>query len=67
MFGFDPSMIVFIVLFCVLYFVPAVIAKRRRHRKHEAIFVLNLLFGWTFIGWAAAAVWAYTEDNRTEK
>ena len=43
-----------------LYFMPAIIAFNRHHRNKGAIFALNLLAGWTFIGWVGAFVWALT-------
>lgn len=46
-----------------LYFAPSIVAARRQHRNLEAIFVLNFLAGWTFIGWIAAAVWAHTNTQ----
>ncbi|MGC3506764.1 superinfection immunity protein, partial [Pseudomonas aeruginosa] len=42
----------------VLYFLPAIIAENRKHHNKRAISVLNLLLGWTFVGWVAALVWA---------
>ena len=42
------------------YFVPWICAASRQHRQTVAIFVLNLLLGWTFVGWVAALVWACT-------
>lgn len=42
------------------YLLPALIAGLRRHHNEGAIFVLNLLLGWTFLGWVAALVWACT-------
>ncbi|RNE89972.1 superinfection immunity protein [Marichromatium sp. AB31] len=47
-----------------VYFLPAIVAKIRRHSKIEALIALNLLLGWTFFGWAAALVWAFMEDNQ---
>jgi hypothetical protein len=41
-----------------VYFVPAIIAVRRRCRWDAAIFVFNLLLGWTVFGWFAALNWA---------
>lgn len=41
-----------------LYLLPTLIAVHRQHRNSLAIAVLNLLAGWTFIGWIAAIVWA---------
>lgn len=48
----------------VLYFLPALIASRRRHHNAMAIFILNLFLGWTFLGWVAALVWASTAVRR---
>lgn len=47
----------------VLYFLPALKAFIKGKRDAWAIFALNLLLGWTFIGWVVALVWALTEDN----
>jgi hypothetical protein len=44
----------------VLYFIPAIIAWQRRHRQRVAILVVNIFFGWTFVGWIIAFVWALT-------
>ena len=45
----------------VVYFLPAVIAMNYRVRRSGAITTLNLLLGWTFIGWALALVWSIAE------
>jgi len=42
------------------YFFPACVASIRNHHNSTAIFMLNLLLGWTFIGWVVALVWACT-------
>lgn len=46
----------------VLYFVPTIIATKRRHKNIPAIFALNLLLGWALIGWVGALVWSLTSD-----
>jgi hypothetical protein len=43
-----------------LLFLPTLVAKSRNHPHTAAIFLLNLLFGWTFIGWVISLVWACT-------
>jgi hypothetical protein len=45
-----------------LYFLPTIVANQRCHRERVAIFVLNLLAGWTFAGWVAALVWSLTSN-----
>ena len=56
--------IIALFVLCILlavYFLPYIVARHRKHRNAPAIFVLNLLLGWTFIGWAVSLVWAVTK------
>jgi hypothetical protein len=48
-----------------LYFLPSIIAISRDHRNAGPIFLLNLLLGWTFIGWVVALVWSCTAQERS--
>jgi nitrate reductase gamma subunit len=49
------------------YFLPTIIAKSRAHTSAMGIFVLNLLLGWTILGWIVALVWAFSgKDNSGE-
>lgn len=50
------------VIVLALYFVPSFIAVNRNKRNKNAIFALNLLLGWTFVGWVVALVWSLTQD-----
>lgn len=42
-----------------VYFLPTIAAKVNNHPRIGAIAVLNLVAGWTFIGWVVAIVWAF--------
>ena len=46
----------------LIYFLPYIISFKRNHRNRTSIFILNLFLGWTFIGWVASLVWAFTND-----
>ena len=46
----------------VIYFFPVYMAIQRKHKNIAAIFALNLLTGWTFIGWVISLVWALKVD-----
>lgn len=56
--------LLFVVLFVsfgalagiTVYFLPALLA-RSTHQRH-VIFWLNLLLGWTILGWVGAFLWA---------
>jgi len=45
-----------------LYFLPSIISLVRHKRNTLAIFLLNLLTGWTAIGWIISLVWSVTRD-----
>lgn len=40
------------LLVATVYFLPSLLAWRRRHRWRQKILLANLLTGWTVIGWA---------------
>jgi hypothetical protein len=42
----------------VLYLAPAIIADARERKDAFALTMVNVLLGWTIIGWFAALVWA---------
>jgi len=48
----------------LFYFLPALVAAKRGHRNATSIFVLNLLLGWTLLGWVIALVWAFSHQDR---
>ena len=52
--------IFFIALY--IYFIPAIVG--RKHDEAIAIAVLNLLLGWTLVGWVLALVWASTSSPK---
>ena len=60
--------IVAFAIFCaaaaLAYVLPSIIAIAGKHHNAAAIVALNLLAGWTFIGWVVAAVWSLTSGPR---
>jgi hypothetical protein len=49
-----------LIVATLIYFLPTVIALARGHLSTLAIFLLNLLLGWTLIGWLIALIWSCT-------
>lgn len=47
-----------VILALALYFLPTIIAAARQHPNQWPILFVNLLFGWTILGWLAAVLWA---------
>lgn len=49
-----------LILLILVYIFPALIALIRGHKNTLAISALNIITGWTAIGWIASFVWALT-------
>lgn len=52
------------LIMLVAYFIPTVVASGRSHQSAGAIFCLNLLLGWTLLGWVVALVWSLTNPTQ---
>ena len=51
------------ILAFVLYFLPSIVAIRRRKINRNAIIALNLFLGWSIFGWVISLVWALKVDE----
>lgn len=60
-FHFHP---IFLLISLFLYFLPAFLARNKPN--FTAILVLNILTGWTFIGWIVALVWALSGEPQRQ-
>ena len=49
-----------LVMLALLYFIPSIVAYKRQHHNRSAIIGLNIMLGWSVLGWIAALVWALT-------
>lgn len=51
---------IIVYLICLfLYFLPTIIAANRKNKFTKSIFIINLFFGWTVIGWILAMAMAF--------
>lgn len=55
---------IFLLVSLFLYFLPAYLARNKPN--FTAILLLNLLAGWTFIGWIVALVWALSSQPQRQ-
>ncbi len=45
-------------LIALLYMLPTIIAYSRDHPRRQQLALMNILFGWTLIGWIIVFNWA---------
>ena len=48
------------------YFLPGLIASKRKHRNSNSIALANLFFGWTLLGWLIVLVSAFSDNVHTQ-
>jgi hypothetical protein len=51
----------FLFFSILLYFLPTIIGRHKADAM--GIFLVNLLFGWTVIGWMIALIWACAAES----
>lgn len=57
-----------VFMMCVLiiiYFLPWIVAVMRGHRACGAIFITNLLLGWSGIIWLIALIWSLNSNTES--
>lgn len=54
--------VILAIFLIALYFVPTIIAVKRKKKNAASIGLLNFFLGFTFIGWVIALIWAVAED-----
>lgn len=60
--------VILCVVAFVIYFLPCIIGGiRDKVHGGFGIFLLNLFFGWTLVGWLLAFVWASSGKTRREQ
>ena len=60
------ALIILLVLLA-LYFLPCWVAFARDIEDVNGIIIVNLLLGWTLVGWVVALVWAVSGKSKAEK
>ncbi|MEO1316202.1 MAG: superinfection immunity protein [Pseudomonadota bacterium] len=58
--------LIILIVGLVVYFLPTMIAIKRRMRRQAGVGVLNTFLGWTFLGWVGALVWAVSGDKEDD-
>jgi hypothetical protein len=54
----NAAIAIMLGLIVIIYLLPTIIAYGRDHPHRHAVALLNILFGWTLIGWFLLFLWA---------
>jgi uncharacterized membrane protein (DUF485 family) len=56
-----------LMLIAIIYMLPTLIAYARDIPQRRMITVLNIIFGWTLIGWVATFIWAMSAETEQDE
>ncbi|HZK91314.1 MAG TPA: superinfection immunity protein [Stellaceae bacterium] len=54
----STTTVIMLIIVVAIYMLPTLIAFGREHPRRMDLAVVNILFGWTLIGWFAVFFWA---------
>lgn len=57
---------VFWIVLLFMYVLPTIVAVARKHRQLAPIALVNILLGWSVLGWIAAMVWSLTSPQQPQ-
>ena len=60
----DVIVLLIVLVIGGLYLIPTIVALMRDHPSKGGIIVLNVLLGWTLIGWVVSLAWAASSTGR---
>lgn len=55
--------ILILLVALAMYVLPTIVAMMRKHPQLAPIALVNIVLGWSFIGWIVALVWALTNPQ----
>ena len=56
----------YLIVYLIIYFLPTIIALLSGCDRTGPVFLMNLLLGWTFVGWVWAFVWAVSPKRQQQ-
>lgn len=62
----SDSFAVLLYILAFLYFIPTVIGIIRKHHNLIGLIALNVLLGWTVIGWVGALIWSLLRSSKSQ-
>jgi hypothetical protein len=61
--GSAVAVLLVVVVGICLYFLPTIVAVRRKVTNQGSVFVINFFLGWTFVGWVVSLAMACRTSN----
>ena len=53
-----------IVILAIIYFIPTVISIIKKHTYKLYIICINIILGWTLIGWLVCLIWSLIDNKK---
>ena len=53
-----------VLILITLYFIPSIIAIKKRHKDLSKILMINTFLGWTIVGWIISLVMVINKQKK---
>lgn len=57
------NLLPFLLLYLLIYILPSLIAYIRSMHNRNKILLVNMLLGWTVVGWIVSLIWAVSQKQ----
>ena len=54
---------IILIIIIRIYFLPSIIANKKKRKDRFWVFFTNLFIGWTILGWIGCLVWVNQDDQ----
>lgn len=54
---------ILLIIAVFIYLIPSIVAGFRNAKQSTGIVILNLLLGWTILGWIGSLIWAFSSPK----
>ena len=62
----NTTTVIMLMLVVALYMLPTFLAFSREHPRRHDLAVVNIVLGWTLIGWIGVFLWALLTPTREQ-
>ena len=59
-----PGNLIGLIVIAALFLIPTIVAFIRHQPNKWAILAMNILLGWTVVGWIVALIWSLTAPKQ---
>ena len=65
--GIGPFELLLMMPLIIAYFIPCIIAFKRKHHQVVSLCLINIFLGWTFFVWVVCVAWSFSPIKKVDE